>query len=73
MAKTLGSIPLNLSKIDLSNIRLGVFADAAWANRHDGSSQGGRIICYAQKSFWEGSNEEFGILSWKSSKCNRVC
>ena len=48
MAKTLGSIPLKFpSKRDLSNIRLGVLADAAWANRHDGSSQGGRVICYA--------------------------
>ncbi len=39
IAKTLGSSPLKfLSDIPLTQIRLGVFADAAWANRADGSS-----------------------------------
>ena len=59
--------------IPLKDLRLGVFADAAWANRSDGSSQGGRIIVYAHKDFWNGKNERFGVLGWKSSKCARIC
>ena len=50
-----------------------MFADSAWANRADGSSQGGRIIVYARKDFWRGKNERFGVLGWKSSKCARIC
>ena len=54
-------------------MRLGVFADAAWANRHDGSSQGGRVVVSAPVAFWKGDRCKFGILSWKSSKCPRIC
>ena len=61
------------SDIPLKDLRLGVFADAAWANRADGSSQGGRIIIAAHKDFWNGKNDRFSVLGWKSSKCARIC
>ena len=58
VAKSLGSIPLKFPcSIPLSEICLGAFADAAWANRADGSSQGGRVIVCARKSFWESNHE----------------
>ena len=52
------------SNIKLEKARLGIFSDAAWANRHDGSSQGGRLLVVAEKDFWEGATGSFGILGW---------
>ena len=54
-AKSLCNIPLKFSsESPSSDLRLGVFADAAWANRHDGSSQGGRVIVRAPSRLWKG-------------------
>ena len=59
---------------DLSEMRFGVYMDASWGIRPDGSSQGGHTI-------FIGTDEEINggqpfpltIVSWHSRKLNRMC
>ena len=66
-AKALASIPLTFpSSTKPEELELGVFSDAAWANRRNGESQGGRLLLLGSKEFWKGSLAAFSVIGWKS-------
>ena len=48
------------------------FADAGWANRADGSSQGGRCICAVNAEFLDDEFIPVSFISWESKKLPRV-
>ena len=58
----------------LDEIAFGVYSDAAWAVRPDGSSQGGMIVFIATESEME-SEEPFPltVVNWASKKLPRMC
>ena len=49
------------------------FADAAYAVRSDQSSQGGIIVILTSKEILAGKTVPYSVLSWRSSKLQRVC
>ena len=59
---------------DLENLRIGLYCDAAWSVRPDGSSQGGMIMFLASHEEME-SDEPFPltIFDWASKKLVRMC
>ena len=61
------------SSLSFEKARFGVFSDAAWANRGDGSSQGGRVLNVADKDFWQGTAGPFALVGRRSGKCQRMC
>ena len=48
-----------------------IMADAAWANRPDGSSTGGHIIMMAHNALTEGQQVPVSLVSWNSRKIRR--
>ena len=54
---------------DLADLRLGVYSDAVWSVRPDGSSQGGMLMFIADKSELE-SHQPFPltVIDWASKK-----
>ena len=48
------------------------FADASWATRVDGSSQGGQITIWVPKGILYGENTPFCVLGWSSRMLKRV-
>jgi hypothetical protein len=48
-----------------------VMADAAWANRPDGSSTGGHLILMAHNAVTEGQRVPVSLVSWNSRKIRR--
>ena len=48
-----------------------IMADAAWANRPDGSSTGGHIIVMAHNALTEGQQVPVSLVSWNSRKIRR--
>ena len=58
---------------NLSDLCMVAFSDAAFATRHDNSSQGGVVICLCNKSVLNGDLVDYGIISWRSFKLPRVC
>ena len=49
------------------------FHDASWACRRDGTSQGGVLTVFADKSILEGKPGVFTPVAWQSRKLPRVC
>ena len=49
------------------------FRDASWACRRDGTSQGGVITLFADRSVLEGQPGVFAPIAWQSRKLPRVC
>ena len=47
-------------------------ADAAWANRPDGSSTSGHVIMAAHPNFLRGESSTVSLLAWNSRKIRRV-
>lgn len=57
---------LRFVQLDISNLKLLVFSDAAFANNHDLSSQIGYVIVLAD------AMDRANIIHWSSIKCKRV-
>ena len=64
-------LPIHIHAIPLDKLNFGVFSDAAWGVRPDGSSQGGYLV-YASSHDIHGCKEApVGIMDWKSWKLSR--
>ena len=58
----------------LADLRFGVYADAAWGVRPDGSSQGGFVIFVAtEEEINSGSPMPLTLIDWHSRKLTRMC
>ena len=64
---------LKIHKIDLNNVVLVAWVDAANQNRISGGSTQGVVIGAAPKSLMSGQCVPVTLLSWQSSKIARVC
>ena len=59
---------------DVSELRFGVYSDAAWAVRPDTTSQGGYLVFAASRQeIEEGLAMKLSIVDWSSKKLARVC
>ena len=67
------SLPIHIHAIPLDQLNFGVFGDAAWGVRPDGSSQGGYLIYASSHALHEGQEALVGIIEWKSWKLSRKC
>ena len=65
-------LKLIFSLVPLTSLRWVTFSDSSWANRHDGSSQGGAIHLLADSSILNGQNPWASIIDWKSWKLKRI-
>ena len=58
----------------LANLRFGVYADAAWGVRPDGSSQGGFVMFVAtEEEINSGKPMPLTLIDWHSRKLTRMC
>ena len=57
----------------LDQFNFGVFSDAAWGVRPDGSSQGGYLVYASSHALHKGAEAPVGIIEWKSWKLSRKC
>eukprot|EP00435_Cladocopium_sp_Y103_P052293 s2273_g16.t1 len=58
----------------LEDLRFGVYSDASWCTRPDGSSQGGWLVFVATEDEINGSKPfPLTVLDWASRKLPRVC
>eukprot|EP00435_Cladocopium_sp_Y103_P013907 s4786_g3.t1 len=58
----------------LEELRFGIYSDASWSTRPDGSSQGGWLVFVATEEEINGSKPfPLTILDWTSRKLPRVC
>ena len=71
-AKADSDIPLIFNPIPIDNIRFISFSDSSWANRSDGSSQGGQLHMMADKAILEGKQSWTSVIDCKSWKLRRV-
>ena len=59
---------------ELEDLRIGVYSDAAWSVRPDGSSQGGMLMFLASKEELEsGKPFPLTVFDWSSKKLVRMC
>ena len=65
------ALPIHIHAIPLDQLNFGVFSDAAWGVRPDGSSQGGFLVYAASHALHEGHEAPVGIIDWKSWKLSR--
>ena len=72
-AHKLDHLPIHIHAIPLDQLNFGVFSDAAWGVRPDGSSQGGFIIYASSHALHKGQEAPVGIIEWKSWKLSRKC
>ena len=57
----------------MDQLAFGVFSDAAWGVRPDGSSQGGYMIYASSRALHKGEEAPIGVIDWKSWKLIRKC
>ena len=67
------TLPIHIHAIPLDQLNFGVFSDAAWGVRPDGSSQGGFLVYATSHSLHKGEEAPLGIIEWKSWKLSRKC
>ena len=67
------TLPIHIHAIPLDKLNFGIFSDAAWGVRPDGSSQGGYLIYATSHSLHEGEEAPLGIIEWKSWKLTHKC
>ena len=67
------SLPIHIHAIPLDHLNFGVFSDAAWGVRPDGSSQGGYLIYASSHALHKGEEAPVGIIEWNSWKLSRKC
>ena len=59
---------------DLKDLRVGVYSDAAWAVRPDGSSQGGMLTFIASEAELQSAKPfPLTVIDWHSKKLVRMC
>ncbi len=72
-AKENADVSLRYGYLDRpENLRLVCMFDAAFCVRRDNSSQGGYIVMLVPESTFHGTETEYHVLDWKSSKLPRV-
>ena len=74
--KETADVPLRYGPFvkNLADVRLGVYTDAAWANRADNSSQGGFLVfAIDEDGIQNGTTKPLVVLDWASRKLRRVC
>ena len=64
---------LKIHRVDLKNVGLFAWCDAAAQNRWDGSSTAGIVIGASDLGLLKGQVEKVTLLAWHSSKITRVC
>ena len=67
------SLPIHIHAIPMGQLNFGIFSDAAWGVRPDGSSQGGFLIYATSHALHKGEEAPVGIIEWKSWKLSRKC
>ena len=67
------ALPIHIHAIPLDQLNFGVFSDAAWGVRPDGSSQGGYLVYASSHALHKGEEAPVGIIEWKSWKLSRKC
>ena len=67
------SLPIHIHAIPMNDLSFGIFSDAAWAVRPDGSSQGGFLVYATSHALHQGQEAPVGIIDWKSWKLDRKC
>ena len=74
-AKETADVPLTIrGHGPLDQLRFGVYTDASWATRPDGSYQGGWIIFVGTEEEFHGSKPfPLTVLDWSSKKLTRIC
>ena len=64
-AKAESDLPLIFNPIPIDNLRFISFSDSSWANRSDGSSQGGQLHLITDKEMLDGNLINHGIPLFK--------
>ena len=59
--------------ISLGQLNFGMFSDAAWGVRPDGSSQRGYLIYATSHALHTGHEAPLGVIDWKSWTLTRKC
>ena len=67
------TLPIHIHAIPLDQLIFGIFSDAAWGVRPDGSSQGGYLVYATSHSLHQGQEAPVGVIEWKSWKLTRKC
>ena len=67
------TLPVQIHAIPMDQLNFGIFSDAAWAVRPDGSSQGGYLVYATSHALHKGEEAPLGIIDWKSWKLTRKC
>ena len=67
------TLPVHIHAISMDKLNFGIFSDAAWGVRPDGSSQGGFLIYATSHDLHRGEEAPLGIIEWKSWKLTRKC
>ena len=73
MAKANSDVALQHSNLgNIDDITFVTYADAAYANREDLTSQGGYLLCMVNKEIIAGAEGRYNLIDWRSWKLARV-
>ena len=73
MAKANSDVSLQYTNLgDINDITFVTYADAAYANRDDLTSQGGYLLCMVNKTVTSGDEGRYNLVDWRSWKLARV-
>ena len=73
MAKANSDVALQYTNLgDINDITFVTYADAAYANRDDLTSQGGYLLCMVNKAITAGAEGKYNLIDWRSWKLARV-
>ena len=72
MAQEHDEVAIYIEPIASGRLLFSVFTDAAWANRYDGSSQGGYLIVAHDAAMLDGKTVTANPVDWASRKLHRV-
>ena len=73
MAKANSDVSLQYTNLgDINDITFVTYADAAYANRDDLTSQGGYLLCMVDKTVTSGDEGRYNLIDWRSWKLARV-
>ena len=73
MAKANSDVALQYSNLgSVDDITFVTYADAAYANREDLTSQGGYLLCMVNKDITAGAEGKYNLIDWRSWKLARV-
>ena len=72
LAQEHDEVAIFIEPISSGRMLLTVFTDASWANRYDGSSQGGFLIVAHDAAMLDGKTVVTNPMDWSSRKLHRV-